>query len=179
MVLHQGDFDYEDDPDAWDQQISSVLGSDYPYFASVGNHEAPEFWPAYQAKLQERLDRIADAECIGDLGVQAACSYHGLFFILSAATYMGSGHEDFIRDQLANDESVWSICSWHFNHVLLQTGDHGGIRDFGIYEECRKGGAMIANGHLHAYSRTHLMDDFETQSIASTSNTLMLNAQQG
>lgn len=31
VVLHQGDFDYHDDPDAWDQQINSILGEDFPY----------------------------------------------------------------------------------------------------------------------------------------------------
>ncbi len=45
MVLHQGDFDYKDDPDAWDQRINLVLGPDFPYFASIGNHDFA-FWPA-------------------------------------------------------------------------------------------------------------------------------------
>ena len=40
------------------------------------------------------------------------------------------------------------------------------------YEKCRKGGAIIATGHEHSYQRTHLMDELETQSIDSTSNTL-------
>ena len=39
IVLHQGDFDYLDDPDKWDRQISDVLGSDFPYFASIGHHD--------------------------------------------------------------------------------------------------------------------------------------------
>ena len=43
MVLHQGDFDYEDDPDKWDKQISDVLGSDFPYFASIGNHDVKKW----------------------------------------------------------------------------------------------------------------------------------------
>src|SRR5688572_10538513 len=34
MVLHQGDFDYEDDPERWDQMINDLLGSNFPYFAS-------------------------------------------------------------------------------------------------------------------------------------------------
>ena len=42
------------------------------------------------------------------------------------------------------------------------------------YEECRRGGAIIATGHEHSYSRTHLMDSFETQSIAATSTTLRI-----
>ena len=87
---------------------------------------------------------------------------------------MGAGNGDFIRDQLAADESIWRICSWHMNHRLMQTGAKRGSAGWELYEECRKGGAIIATGHDHAYARTHLMDNFETQSIASTSNTLML-----
>ena len=53
MVLHQGDFDYVNDPDKWDRQISNVLGSDFPYFASIGNHDLNELY-GYQEKLYDR-----------------------------------------------------------------------------------------------------------------------------
>lgn len=43
------------------------------------------------------------------------------------------------------------------------------------YEECRKGGAIIATAEEHSYSRTHLMDNFETQSIASVSDILPID----
>ena len=42
------------------------------------------------------------------------------------------------------------------------------------YDICREGGAIIATAHAHSYSRTHLMSDFETQEIASTDNTLLI-----
>ena len=182
MVLHQGDLHYTNDTDAWDEQINAILGPDFPYFASVGNHDCsgslgcdgPGRWPGYQAKLQERLARIDGAKCTGDLGVKSACSYKGLFFILSGAGTMDTGHENYIRDQLANDDSIWRICSWHKNQTLMQTGFKGDEVGWGPYEECRKGGAMIATGHEHSYARTHLMDNFETQSIVSESNTLKL-----
>lgn len=32
MVLHQGDFDYKDDQENWDQQINDVLGPNFPLF---------------------------------------------------------------------------------------------------------------------------------------------------
>ena len=54
MVLHQGDFDYKDDPGKWDRQFSDVLGSDFPYFASIGHHDV-NAWSGYQKKLSERL----------------------------------------------------------------------------------------------------------------------------
>ena len=80
MVLHQGDFDYNDDPEAWDAQINATLGHDFPYFASIGNHDVIA-WDGYKQKLQERLDKIEGAECTGDLGVKSSCHYNGLFFI--------------------------------------------------------------------------------------------------
>ena len=83
MVLHQGDFDYKDDPGKWDRQISDVLGSDFPYFASIGHHDV-NAWSGYQKKLNERLVKNSDAVCNGDLGVKSSCSYRGLFFLLVA-----------------------------------------------------------------------------------------------
>ena len=43
MVIHSGDFDYIDNPELWDEQINQVLGNDFPYFASIGNHDV-EKW---------------------------------------------------------------------------------------------------------------------------------------
>ena len=173
MVLHQGDFDYANDPMRWDQQINNVLGADFPYFASVGNHDLLA-WPGYQEKLATQLNRIDGASCSGDLGVKSACTYRGLFFILSGAGTLGSNHASYIRDQLANDSSTWRICSWHKNQRLMQVGGISDEVGWEPYEECRNGGAIIATGHEHSYERTHLMDNFETQSIASTSNILSI-----
>nr|AIF21239.1 hypothetical protein [uncultured marine thaumarchaeote KM3_99_A02] len=57
IVLHQGDFDYRDDPDAWDKMISNVLGDDFPYFATIGGHDILK-WDEYQIKLYDRLKKI-------------------------------------------------------------------------------------------------------------------------
>ena len=173
MVLHQGDFDYEHDPAAWDQQINDTLGPDFPYFASVGNHDVPQ-WTGYQQKLQERLDRVSGASCSGDLGVRSACSYQGLFFILSGAGILGSGHEAYIREQLALDHSLWRICSWHANMEAMQVGAKTDATGWGVYEACREGGAVIATGHEHSYARTYLMSSFQDQTIADQSSTLRL-----
>ncbi len=173
MVLHQGDFDYQDNPTAWDDQINSILGADFPYFATIGNHDALA-WSGYQQKLIERLARIPNAFCTGNLGVQSACYYNGLFFTLTAPGTMGSGHDIYIRDQLAQDNSLWSVCSWHKLQRLMQVGGKTDETGWGVYEECRKGGGILATAHEHSYSRTHLMNNFETQSIASTSNTIIL-----
>lgn len=173
MVLHQGDFDYEDDPERWDQMINDLLGSNFPYFASIGNHD-DDAWPGYQQKLQARLARIPDATCEGDLGIKSACRYKGLFFVLSGVGVMGSKHDEYIEKQLSDNHAIWRICSWHENQRLMQVDDKKDTVGWGPYEACRKGGAIIATAHSHTYSRTHLMDNFATQSIASTATTLRL-----
>jgi hypothetical protein len=180
LVVHQGDLDYRNDPAAWDLLVTKILGADFPIFASAGNHDKRWYGPnGYQAKLQARLDRTADATCKGDLGVQSACTFRGLFFILSGAgtapnTPDHPDHVAYIRDQLAQTDAVWRFCSWHKNQTLMQAG--GKLDEVGWkpYKACRKGGAIVATAHEHSYSRSHLMKNFETQRIASTSNTLVI-----
>jgi len=186
MVLHQGDFDYTDNPDAWDKQITDVLGDDFPYFASLGNHETNVLLE-YQQKLIERLAKISDASCTGDLGIKSSCTYQGLFFILSGAgTFYSdpnpfirdelsyilsrvgifvSDHDTFIRDELSSNNSEWRICSWHKNMEKMQVSYKRDATGWEVYEECRKGGAIIATGHPHTYSRTKTLVSIENQII--------------
>jgi hypothetical protein len=71
-VIHQGDFDYQDDPAAWEAMIDGILGPDFPYFASVGNHDTSAFYGAggYQEVLADRMARLG-VPWTGDLGVQS------------------------------------------------------------------------------------------------------------
>jgi len=173
IVLHQGDFDYLENTDEWDKQINDILGPDFPYFASIGNHDIGE-WKNYQQKLQSRLNRVKGAVCTGNLGVKSACTYKGLFFILSGVGTKGFAHHMFIRDKLSSNNFIWRICSWHKNQRLMQVGDKKDEVGWKAYEECRRGGAIIATAHEHSYSRTYLIDNFRNQSIASASNTLRI-----
>ena len=127
LVLHQGDLDYENNPTRWDAFITGILGVDFPYLASVGNHDIP--WHSsngYQDKLQSRLDRIDEISCSGDLGVQSVCTFKGLFFILSGiGTKIAKNDPDhvaYIRKQLAQTNSIWRICSWHKSQKKMQVG---------------------------------------------------------
>ena len=61
IVLHQGDFDYDDNPEVWDKMISDVLGNDFPYLASIGHHDELA-WSDYQQKLYDRLKKNPDVE---------------------------------------------------------------------------------------------------------------------
>ena len=164
MVLHQGDLDYEHDPSAWDQRINDVLGPDFPYFASIGNHDTGA-WSEYQQKLADRLARIPAATCTGDLGVKSSCSYQGLFFILSGVGTKGVDHEAYIRNELAQTTAIWRICSWHKNQRKMQIGGKDDGTGWGVYEACRESGAIIATAHEHSYSRTKTLISMQSQSI--------------
>ncbi|MBI4312180.1 MAG: phytase, partial [Chloroflexi bacterium] len=164
MVIHSGDFDYAGDPAAWEAQINATLGANFPYFGSVGNHDTGG-WDAYQQLMVDRLARIPGASCTGEYGVNSACHYQGLFFILSGAGTLGSGHTAYITDQLANDSSTWSICSWHKDQNAMQVGGKGDEVGWEPYEACRDGGAIIATAHEHSYSRTKTLSNMTAQTI--------------
>ena len=164
MVLHQGDFDYNDDPDAWDKQISNVLGDDFPYFGTIGEHDQLK-WNEYQQKLHDRLKKNPDAQCIGDLGVKSSCTYKGLLFIQVGPGIKGSEHGSFIENQLNNNDHIWSICSWALNMSDMQTGKQPNKTGWEVYENCKNAGAIIATAHEHAYSRTKTLIDIENQIV--------------
>jgi len=174
-VSHQGDFDYVDDPAGWDGQINRILGPNFPYFASVGNHDAPRFYGSggYQEFLAARMNRLG-IPWKGDLGVQSSFYYGGIFIVQTAPGIIGTNHALYIRNQLAADNSIWRISSWHKNMHMMQVGGMVDETGWGVYEESRAGGAIIATGHEHSYSRTHLLSNFESQTVASTGGNLVL-----
>jgi hypothetical protein len=169
MVLHAGDLDYADDPALFESNVTSVLGADYPYFVSAGNHDVEAgIWygpGGYQEVLQQRLDLIPDAVCTGDLGVNSSCTYQGLFFVLSGVGTIGTDHESYLRSALEADGSDWRVCSWHKNQTAMQMG--GKLNDVGwvAYETCLELGAIIATGHEHSYSRTKTLTSTEFQIV--------------
>jgi hypothetical protein len=179
-VIHQGDLDYKDDPAAWEETIDGVLGQDFPYFVSVGNHDEDRWYGAggYQELLEARNDRLG-IPWIGDLGVMSHLSYRGIFIVLTAPDVFGKGdglHDEYIRDALGSDDSIWRVSSWHKNMSAMQVGGKGDESGWGVYEESRIGGAIIATGHEHSYSRTHLMASLEDQTVASRDEPLVLSA---
>jgi hypothetical protein len=174
LIIISGDLGYSEQnpniPYAWDQQITNILGPDYPIFASQGNHDV-SLWENYSEVLQQRLSLIPEANCIGDLGIQSTCNYRGLQMIM-VAPYLNTSynHTNYIKDQLAQDNSTWSVCSWHLNQKNMQIGNQPDYTGWGVYEECKKGGAIIATAHEHSYHRTHLLSNMETQTVADNTS---------
>lgn len=178
MALMQGDLDQDgadpNKPSQWEAMFNDVLGEDYPLFFSQGNHDEPQ-WHQWQPMLEARVARIPGAACVGDLGVRSACTYNGLFFLLTR-----SGTDDaYYGSQLAQSDSLWKICSWHKNQRATQVGGKDDEVGWGPYEECRKGGAFIVNGHEHSYVRTKTLSDMDRQTVDllwSDPNTLRVGA---
>jgi hypothetical protein len=179
-VMHQGDFDYGDDPAAWEQQINDILGPDFPYFVSVGNHDTGRWDGAggYKDLMEQRMQRIGLA-WEGELGEMAAVAFEGIYMLFGAPGTLGSDptvYADYFGEKLAADNAVWSVCSWHKNMRSMQVGGKSDETGWEVYERCREGGAIIATGHEHSYSRTHLLSSMQNQTIASTADTLVISA---
>jgi hypothetical protein len=179
-VVHTGDFDYENDPAAWEAQIDALLGPDFPYFASAGNHDESTFYGrgGYQEVLEARMQRLG-IPWDGDLGVRSSFHFQGIFIVQTAPGSFGGGdevHAPYIREALAADDSIWSISAWHKNMRRMQVGGKANETGWGVYEESRRGGAIVATAHEHSYSRTHLLADMANQVVASTEGPLVLAA---
>jgi hypothetical protein len=177
-VVHLGDFDYSNDPAAWEQQIDDILGAAFPYFAAVGNHDDAAWDGAdgYQARMERRLDRLG-IPWEGDLGVMATLEYRGIRLLFGAPGIFGSDptlYAEYFADRLAVGGVTWAVCGWHKNQRMMQVGGKGDETGWEVYERCREGGAIIGTAHEHSYSRTHLLADVESRSIESTADTLTM-----
>ena len=177
-VMHPGDLDYADNPAAFWNQVNSVLGSTFPYFITCGNHDESQWYAAngYQDRFEARMSALG-IPWSGDLGVKSTFVWRGIRFVLTAPGSFGSNHNVYIRDRFAADPtSLWRISTWHKNQTLMQVGTKGNETGWGVYEESRKAGAIIITAHEHSYCRSHLLSDCDNPTIASTSNTLELEA---
>jgi hypothetical protein len=175
LLVHLGDFDYTDDPAAWEAQYDRILGGDFPIISVVGNHDllAWRGTGGYSWYVSERMRRMG-VEVYGFPGERCSFRYRGIFFVLTAPGLIGEGHAEFIRRELERDSSVWRISAWHVNQRLMQVGSKGDEAGWEVYEESRKGGAIIATAHEHSYSRTHLLSGMSARTIVSKSDTLRL-----
>jgi len=177
-VVHSGDFDYGDDPTRWNALIDSVLGADFPYFACIGNHDEGRYYAAngYQKFIRDRMIRLG-IPWTGDLGVQSEFTWQGIHFVMTAPGIVAAGdglYDLYIRDRFSASEAAWRISSWHKVQHLMQAGGKSDESGWGVYEESRRAGALIATAHEHSYARTHLLSSMQGQVVASDSDALVL-----
>jgi hypothetical protein len=177
-TVHNGDFDYASNPAAWDNRVNNILGANYPYFATVGNHDGAAWngTSGYGSKITARHAAVPEMQCQGDLGVKATCKFRGLHIVQSCVgTTELSGHGNcgkdsteqvsFLHDSLAADNSIWSVCSWHKNQNDMQVGTKGDEVGWNAYKECMNAGAIVSTGHEHSYARTLTLTNVGNQSV--------------
>ncbi|KAJ3384858.1 hypothetical protein HDU84_002610 [Entophlyctis sp. JEL0112] len=168
LTVMLGDFDYVDSPDAFIDMIESEVGKNFPFVGVAGNHDVLEWYGrgGYRDRLLEKLDNISGMKCFGEYGAN-------MVFALSGVGTIGRNHAEFLDLSLSKyANSSWKVCSWHKNQAALQTGDKENETGYEVYETCRSHGAIVITAHEHSYARSHLLSNFETQKIASESNTL-------
>jgi hypothetical protein len=164
LVMHQGDFDYEHSPSAFEDVIDRVLGANFPYFVSVGNHDEEE-WDGYSARFKARYRRIGAKPSTEDWSSQR---YAMLYKGLSLAFVGENGSKaspSFITSTFAQDPHIWKICSWHENQHSMQVGSKEDEMGWGVYEACRQAGAIVATAHEHSYSRTRTLVSMINQTV--------------
>jgi hypothetical protein len=171
-VLHQGDFDYHGDPIGFWSSIDNILGTNFPYFVSVGNHDvgnwATTARPSYSRFLLDRMTRIGVTPDSLELNNEMYSLVFKGLRVVFVGEQRGAGdsvYAPFIRAQLKSDNHTWKVCSWHRNMSAMQVGDKPDDMGWGVYEACREYGAIIATAHEHSYERTKTLTSFNNQTI--------------
>lgn len=167
-VVHNGDFDYASNPSAFENRVNAILGSNYPYYAVIGNHDAAAWSGSsgYGAKLAARVARVPSMNCTGEIGVKANCNFRGVHLIQSCVGVSelrstcnanAADQVNFIDASLAASTAPFKICSWHKNQNDMQTGSKSNEVGWQAYQKCMAAGAIVSTGHEHSYSRTGIL----------------------
>ena len=171
-VLHQGDFDYHNNPIGFWTSVDNILGANFPYFVSVGNHDVTNWAltakPSYARYLFERMSRIGVAPDSLELNNEMySLAFKGLKIVF-VGEQKGAGdsvYAPYINAQLKSDNHIWKVCSWHRNMSAMQVGDKMDDMGWGVYEACRQMGAIIATAHEHSYERTRTLTSMSSQTV--------------
>ena len=171
ITVHAGDMSYSilpEGPLKWNMVVNKVLGTNYPYIMTIGNHDTLHWHRAswgYVTLFKKRLAQIKDLHCYVEskdkqLGVKSFCEYKGIIFILSGVGTKGDYHPNFTENVLNEyKDKTWKICTWHKNQKDMQVGSKVDETGWESYKICNKYGAIIATGHEHSYARTKTLTD--------------------
>lgn len=173
-VYHQGDFDYDDNPRAFFGKIDSVLGANFPYFLSVGNHDSGR-WPTtctnsggngcYATFLKDRMTRIGVTPDDPNLNDEMySVVWNGLKVVfVGQRSSDNTTYANYITRQFTGDTHIWKISGWHENQNRMQVGNKPDDMGWGVYENSRQAGALIITGHEHSYHRTVTLSSIMNQ----------------
>lgn len=154
--------------------MRSTLGSSDPVLLTLGNHDVADSNLNNVLNLAKaRLANQSAVKCSGNYGHQMTCNYKGIYFVMPSVGTTGgiSDNATYIANSLNSvPADAWRVCAWHKNQRDMQVGDKSDEVGWDAYENCRKKGAIIATGHEHSYSRTHLLSSMTNKTIASTAS---------
>jgi hypothetical protein len=177
LTLVAGDTSYNKDRDEkWDRMIRDRLSSSDPVLIAAGNHdyEDSDFDDVKSYGLKRLGKSDLDGKCEGDYAEKMVCEYKNVYIVISSIGSDGrskSGHVRFIKDSLKKaPKGKWPICMWHVNQRKMQVGGKRDEAGWEAYEACREAGAIIATGHQHNYSRTHLLSSTKDQIVSDRSS---------
>jgi hypothetical protein len=176
LTILAGDTSYSSSKDStWDSMVRNTLGSSDPVIVIAGNHDYGDSnFSNVRSYGQSRLNRQSNVQCSGSYAEKMTCRFKNVYFVLSAIGSSGSrtDHEAFIANSLNSAPSgAWRVCGWHKNQRDMQVGGKTDEVGWQAYRSCRERGAIIATGHEHSYSRTHLLSSMTNKTIASTAST--------
>jgi hypothetical protein len=166
-LVHMGDAIYVETPARFWAVVDEVLGHDFPYLLTQGNHDL-EGWPALaEHGFQHVKGGGASTDATGMLDPRLALRFGGvsLLFLGQAAR---DGDPAYIIDRFSQDPHIWKVCAWHKNQNALQVGGKDDEMGWGVYEACRQMGALIQTGHEHSYHRTKTLSSTVEQRVDPT-----------
>jgi len=180
LIVHSGDLNIGSYPADFDQQLSKVLGSQFPILGVIGENDRAEWAdiPGYQDYLLFRLRKTPNITCSGTIGVNYWCVYRGLYFAFSSVGTECKNHIKVLQSSLSSDIAVqfpFKICSWHKNQRSMQVSNNLDETTYDPYETCRQHGAMIVTGHNNCYARTHLLSSTINHQVQSNQSPYYLN----
>ena len=164
-IIHNGDFDYGLDPDGFFATVDGKVGGDFPYFASVGNHDAPS-WSEYSVYIKAHMEAAGATVDNDDFSDQKfAFFWRSLHFVFVGENGQNDEFASFIDEQLDPAADEWKICGWHKNQEAMQIGGKGDEMGWDVYENCRMNGAIVTTGHEHSYERTKTLTNMTAQQV--------------
>lgn len=190
-----GDFEYKDNPSLWLKNLDDYLGTYFPVIAVAGNHEE-KAWGEYAKVVQAKIAQLPKGTCVSetkdDIGLTYDCTLGPVHIVLvtpdirikqselrnptlaiRAAFKKELAGKTFIQETVDGNVSEakdpWRICAWHKVHPLMQLGSKTDKISWDIYEECRRFGAYIVEGHDHVYARSKTVLDFPGMIVSSSS----------
>ena len=185
LTVLLGDTSYDKNDDKkWDEMVRKTLGSNDPVLFVVGNHDIDDSHYATVRDLaQARLEKQSALKCASSYPSATsssgmACQLNNVFIATSGVGTTGKQAEQ--EASLASNlnkapAGAWRICAWHKNQTEMQVGGKRDETGWISYETCREKGAIIATGHEHSYSRSHLLSNMSKQTVDGTTSPYLLS----